>query len=90
MGQSAAKKYRRGAVVADPQYDEPQPWFEPALIPALAGLSDRQRTAVVLRHGFGHSYREISEVMGVSVATVQKHIDRALTKLRRTLEVTVS
>jgi RNA polymerase sigma factor (sigma-70 family) len=87
VGQSAAKRYRRGTPVADPSEQDQQPWFEPVLLPALARLSDRQRTAVVLRHGFGYTYPEISEVMGVSIPTVQKHIDRALAKLRRSLEV---
>ncbi len=87
VGQSAAKKYRMGTPVADPPDDVSQPWFEPGLLPALSRLSDRQRTAVVLRHGFGHTYTEISEVLGVSIPTVQKHIDRALKKLRRSLEV---
>jgi RNA polymerase sigma-70 factor (ECF subfamily) len=87
VGQSAAKRYRRGTPVADPPEQDQQPWFEPLLLPALARLSDRQRTAVVLRHGFGYTYLEISEVMGVSIPTVQKHIDRALAKLRRSLEV---
>ena len=56
-------------------------------MPALNRLSDRQRTAVILRHGFGHSYSEISDVMGVSIPTVQTHVDRALIKLRKALEV---
>lgn len=87
VGKSAARKYRRATPFAGPLAEEPQPWFEPGLLPALAGLSDRQRTAVVLRHGFGHTFSEISEVMGVSVPTVQKHVDRALVRLRRDLEV---
>lgn len=87
VGQSSAKKYRRGETIADPPTEYSQPWFEPGLEPALSRLSDRQRTAVVLRHGFGHTFAEIAEVMGVSIPTVQKHIDRALSKLRRSLEV---
>ena len=49
--------------------------------------SDRQRTAVVLRHSFGCTYDEIAQVMGVSITTVQKHVERAMAKLRRSLEV---
>ena len=56
-------------------------------MPELRRLSDRQRTAVVLRHSFGCTYEEISRVMGVTVPTVQKHVERALARLRRTLEV---
>ena len=87
VGRSAAKKYRRAPVVADPPVDASLPWVEPDLVPELRRLSDRQRTAVVLRHSFGCTYDEISSVMGVSIPTVQKHIERALAKLRHTLGV---
>ncbi len=87
VGQSAAKKYRRrGKRLADLEATS-EHWVEPALIPALSRLTERQRTAVVLRHAFGYSLSEIGRVLGVSVPTVQKHIDRALVKLRRALEV---
>ena len=88
VGRSAAKKYRRRVpVVADPPGEESLPWVEPELAPALRRLSERQRTAVILRHSFGCTYDEISQVMGVSIPTVQKHVERALAKLRRRLEV---
>jgi RNA polymerase sigma factor (sigma-70 family) len=87
VGRSAARKYRRAPVVGDPPGESSLPWIEPALEPALRRLSDRQRTAVVLKQSFGCTYDEISQVMGVSIPTVQKHIERALVKLRRRLEV---
>lgn len=87
VGRSAAKKYRRARVVADPPIESSLPWVEPELGPELRRLSDRQRTAVILKHSFGYTYNEISQVMGVSIPTVQKHIERALGKLRRSLEV---
>lgn len=87
VGRSAARKYRRPPVLADPPGDSSLPWIEPGLESGLRRLSDRQRTAVVLRHSFGYTYAEISQVMGVSIPTVQKHIERGLAKLRRRLEV---
>ena len=88
VGRSAARKYlRRGPVIADPPGDESLPWVEPELEPELRRLSERQRTAVVLRHSFGYTYDEISRVMKISIPTVQKHVERALGKLRRRLEV---
>ena len=88
VGRSAARKYRRrGPVTADPPAEESLPWVEPKLEPELRRLSERQRTAVILKHSFGCTYDEISQVMGVSIPTVQKHIERALVKLRRRLEV---
>lgn len=61
--------------------------FEPALIPALEGLSPQQRAAVVLVHGYGYSFREAAEVLGVSLSTVRNHVERALTRLRAAMEV---
>jgi len=77
------KCLRIGSMVADPPGDEPFPWVEPELEPELRRLSERQRTAVVLRHSSGCSYAEMSQVMGVLIPTVQKHVDRALGKRRQ-------
>jgi RNA polymerase sigma factor (sigma-70 family) len=60
--------------------------FEPGLIPALKELSARQRTAVVLVHGFGWTLREVAELTGTKVTTVQNHLERGLAKLRHQLE----
>jgi len=87
VGRSAAKKYRRAPAATEPPDESSLPWVEPELEPALRRLSDRQRLAVVLRHSFGYRYDEIAQVMGVSISTVQKHVERALVKLRRRLEV---
>lgn len=90
VGRSAARKYRRSPpiVAFEPPSQGSMPWVEPGLDAGLRALSDRQRTAVVLRHSFGYTHAEIAQVMGVSIPSVQKHIDRALKKLRRSLEVT--
>jgi RNA polymerase sigma-70 factor (ECF subfamily) len=87
VGRSAAKKYQKVPAAKESLGQSSLPWVEPELEPALRRLSDRQRLAVVLRHSFGYSYDEIAQVMGVSISTVQKHIERALAKLRRRLEV---
>lgn len=65
----------------------PVPWVEPKLDQALERLSGAQRTAVVLIHGFGWTYREVSELLGVRRSTVQRHVTRALKKLRSELGV---
>jgi DNA-directed RNA polymerase specialized sigma24 family protein len=64
-----------------------EPRFEPGLPGALAALSQRQRVAVVLVHGFGYSLREVAELTGVKVTTVQNHLERGLTRLRAELGV---
>jgi len=63
------------------------PWVEPGLPLALAQLSERQRVAVYLVHGQEWSTREVSEFLGVSKTTVQKHVERGMKKLRRRLDV---
>lgn len=66
------------------------PWVEPRLAESLARLSTRQRTAVLLVSGHGYTHREAADLMGgIGVSTVEKHVHRALAKLRRYLEVTV-
>jgi DNA-directed RNA polymerase specialized sigma24 family protein len=67
--------------------ERPDPWFEPKLHAALEALTKRQRTAVVLVHGFGWQLQEVAEVTGIAVTTVQSHLDRGMAKLRLALEV---
>jgi RNA polymerase sigma-70 factor (ECF subfamily) len=62
------------------------PWVEPGLPRALARLSERQRVAVYLVHGQEWSASEVSELLGVSKTTVQKHVERGMKKLRRQLD----
>jgi RNA polymerase sigma factor (sigma-70 family) len=65
----------------------PEPWIEPALADALQGLSPRQRAAVMMIHGYGHTYEETASAMGVSRSTIQRHVERGMAKLRIDLEV---
>jgi RNA polymerase sigma-70 factor (ECF subfamily) len=64
-----------------------EPWIEPGLPSALEQLPERQRTVVGLLHGMQWSMSEVAELLGVSKATVQKHADRGLAKLRKKLGV---
>ena len=63
------------------------PDVEPGLAPALEGLSERQRVSVLLVHGFEWTLAEVAELLGVSVSTVQKHTERAMSRLRRSLRI---
>lgn len=63
------------------------PWVEPGLPAALDGLSEGQRVAVVLCHGFQWTQREVADLLGVAPTTVQNHVERGLAKLRAALEV---
>lgn len=63
------------------------PWVEPALPAALARLPEQQRVAVFLVCGHEWSMSEVAELLGVSKGTVQKHVERAMKRLRRRLGV---
>jgi DNA-directed RNA polymerase specialized sigma24 family protein len=61
--------------------------FEPGLPGALAALTQRQRLAVVLVHGYGYTLREVAELTGIRPTTVQNHLSRGLSRLRNLLGV---
>jgi RNA polymerase sigma-70 factor (ECF subfamily) len=84
VGQSRTRS-RRAAYLASPVPAE-MPWIEPALPAALTQLTESQRVAVVLVHGFGWTLREVGELTGVQPTTVQNHLERGLASLRAALE----
>jgi len=63
------------------------PWVEPGLSPALASLADRQRTVVLLLHGYQWTLTEVAEALSISKSSVQTHHNRGMKKLRRSLGV---
>jgi RNA polymerase sigma factor (sigma-70 family) len=67
----------------------PEPTFEPGLPRALEKLSVNQRAAVVLIRGYGYTHREVAELLGIRIPSVQKHLERGLAKLRSALGVTI-
>ncbi len=67
----------------------PEPFIEPGLPRALEGLSVNQRAAVVLIRGYGFTYGEVADLLGIRVPTVQKHLERGMAKLRSALGVTI-
>jgi DNA-directed RNA polymerase specialized sigma24 family protein len=85
VGQSKARR-RRFRPVYTPSTNE-DPLVEPRLGEALARLSEAQRIAVVLVHGFGWTLREVAELRGVRVTSVQTHLERGLRNLRDSLKV---
>jgi RNA polymerase sigma factor (sigma-70 family) len=81
VGQSRSRARRER-----PVYDRPaaqDPWIEPKLAAALARLSTRQRVSAFLVHGAGWTPSEVADLLGVDVSTVQTHLGRAMTRLRR-------
>ncbi len=79
------RRWRRPVFPVPPHQSEP--WVEPGLPGALARLSERQRTAVLLVHSFSWTHEEVADLMAVSVSTVRNHLARGMEKLRTALEV---
>ena len=67
--------------------DSGLPDLDPGLVPALRSLTEHQRVAVVMVHGFGWSQAEVAEVLSISPSTVRTHIARALVHMKKALEV---
>ena len=86
VGQSRTRRQRHAAPMF-PISSAELPWVEPALPGLLAGLPERQRVAVCLVHGYGFTFKEASDLMGIGMSSVQKHVERGLARLRERLEV---
>jgi DNA-directed RNA polymerase specialized sigma24 family protein len=86
VGQSRGRRRRQPVVFAVPECTDYA--FEPGLPHALASLTQRQRLAVVLVHGYGYTLREVAELTGIRPTTVQNHLARGLARLRSRMGVT--
>jgi DNA-directed RNA polymerase specialized sigma24 family protein len=86
VGQSSTR--RRKEPVIFTRSEATEPWVEPGLSRALAALSERQRVAVVLVYGLSWTLREVAEVTGIGVTSVQNHLERGLRNLRASMAVT--
>lgn len=83
VGSSRSREKRRALLPAAAVAASPA--FEPGLAPALANLTERQRSAVVLVHGCGWSYSEVAEAIGVTKSSVGTHVARGMEQLRTAL-----
>jgi DNA-directed RNA polymerase specialized sigma24 family protein len=84
----ARREFRRRPVVLAEVAVERTPWVEPGLPTALASLSQRQRTVVMLLHSYGWTMAEVADLMGISKGAVQTHERRGMRRLRSRLGVT--
>lgn len=87
VGQSRSRRYRKRHVTLPVVPERSTPWVEPGLPRALSRLSEQQRLAVLLCHGFAWTRAEVGELLGINASTVQRHLDRGLAKLRVALGV---
>jgi RNA polymerase sigma-70 factor (ECF subfamily) len=62
--------------------------LEEEIVPALGRLPDNQRAALLLRVNEELSYREIGDILGVSVQSVESLLFRARTSLKRYFDKT--
>ena len=86
VGRSKGRRRRlRPKLLPTPHHRIPD--VEPGLPAALAQLSENQRLAVVLVHAFEFSRREVAELIGLSVSTIDTHLSRGLKRLRSALGV---
>ena len=89
VGQSATRCYSSRAIPVPAPASEAVPLVDvdPGLLPALARLSEQQRTVVVLVHAFGWSQSEVAVLLDITVSTAREHLSRALRHLRDELVV---
>lgn len=86
VGQSRSRGRRRVASFRATGQDG-MPDVEPKLPGALASLSERQRSCVMLVHAFEWTHQEVADVLGVSRSSVQVHLERGLRRLRSAIGV---
>ena len=87
VGRSRTRRIRRRTPVLPAVNVAHMPDVEPELPGALAALPERQRVAVVLVHGLGWTQQETADLLGVSRTTLQNHLERGTSRLRRELKV---
>jgi len=87
VGQTRGRRRRQPAAELFDVAESGDHRFEPGLPKALAALTQRQRLAVVLVHGYGYTLREVAELTGIRPTTVQNHLSRGLSRLRSLLGV---
>ena len=89
VAQSASRPHRRWKVRTSFPAHMPERWHvdrDPTLFASLQGLTDNQRTAVLMVHGHGWSYAEVAEALSCSVPAVTNYVHRGLAILRRDLQ----
>ncbi len=86
VGQRSARR-RRKRPLPDPVSTPRTPWVEPGLLSALEALTVRQRQVVVLVEAYEWTQREVADLLGIKVSSVQTHLGRAIAYLSAELGV---
>lgn len=69
-----------------PQFIMEEKEFEQKLQTALSSLTEAQRTAFLMNRIEGKKYREIAEILDISVKAVEKRMSQALESLRKEIK----
>jgi len=69
-----------------PDYKMEEEEFKVKLEKAIQDLSEKQRTAFLLHRIDEKSYKEIAEILNISVKAVEKRMQKALERLREKIE----
>jgi DNA-directed RNA polymerase specialized sigma24 family protein len=87
VGRNKARRHRSGRIAFPVPPVGHEFEVESGLPKALSRLSDKQRVAVLLVYGDEWTWPEVADLLGVSVSTVQKHLERGMSKLRHSIGV---
>lgn len=88
VGRSRGRRLRRPRGRLFPSVGHAKdPWVEPRLHEALTRLSRQQRVVVWLLHSAEWTMSEVAELLGISKGSVQRHADRGMRRLRKSLGV---
>lgn len=71
---------------ANPEFLIEEEEFKQKFERAIASLTEAQRTAILLNRIEGKKYKEIAEMLGISVKAVEKRIHGALVALREQID----
>jgi RNA polymerase sigma-70 factor (ECF subfamily) len=82
--------FRSGSSGASLEEEEVRKELRQKILDAIEDLPSEDRLVVVLKHMEGLSYKEISEITGASVSSVESRLFRAREALRRKLDPTTT
>ena len=85
-GRAQGRRRRREASAAAPDLFEP-PLPDPEVVAAVAALSMRQRAVTYLTYWEDLDVASVARNLGMSDGSVRRHLARARSRLRRTLDV---
>ncbi len=77
---------QRSEDLENPEYKMQEEQFKDKLQLAIQNLSEKQRTAFLLHRIDEKSYKEIAELLKISVKAVEKRMQSALENLRKNIE----